>query len=230
MEKLVYLLWRRSEDSSAQFSEHLRGEVVDALHALGAERIRVSVNDGDVAAGEPLRIAPHPPGKAAMVSLWCPKPGGHTAVSDILGASSARTAGYRVHETVPLSHEPVPPGERTPGFSTVTCFAKRPDLSHEAFLAIWHGEHEACAIETQSTFGYVRNEVREAITEHAPHWDAIVEENFPLAALTDDQAFYDAVGDAERTRANAHRMFTTVQRFLDLSTVDRTPCSEYNFD
>ncbi len=140
-----------------------------------------------------------------------------------------RIAGYRVSETVPLVYDAVELGERTPGFSTVTCFAKRLDLTHESFLKIWHGEHEACAIETQATFGYMRNEVIEPITDGAPKWDAIVEENFPMAALTDEQAFYDAVGDAEQTRANANRMFATVQKFLDLSTVDRTPCSEYNF-
>ena len=229
MEKLVYLLWRRPEVSAAEFSERLRGEVVGALHALGAERIRVSVNDEDVAAGESLRIASEPPSKSAMLSLWCDGPGDGLAISEILQSVNERIAGYRVSETVPLVHEPVAPGERTPGFSTVTCFAKRPDLTHEAFLEIWHGEHEACAIETQSTFGYVRNEVIEPITDGAPKWDAIVEENFPMAALTDEQAFYDAVGDAEQTRANANRMFATVQKFLDLSTVDRTPCSEYNF-
>ena len=168
MEKLVYLLWRRPEVSAAEFSGRLRGEVVGALHALGAERIRVSVNDEDVAAGESLRIVPEPPGKSAMVSLWCEGTGDGLAIAGILQSVNERIAGYRVSETVPLVYDAVELGERTPGFSTVTCFAKRLDLTHEAFLKIWHGEHEACAIETQATFGYMRNEVIEPITDGAP--------------------------------------------------------------
>ncbi len=31
-----------------------------------------------------------------------------------------------------------------------------PDLSQEEFIRIWHEDHREVAIETQSTFGYVR--------------------------------------------------------------------------
>jgi hypothetical protein len=54
------------------------------------------------------------------------------------------------------------------------------------------------AIEMQSTFGYVRNEVVRALTPDAPPWDAIVEENFPIGALHDPAVFYDAVGDPRK--------------------------------
>ena len=57
------------------------------------------------------------------------------------------------------------------------------------------------AIETQSTFGYVRNEIVRALTPDAPRWHAIVEENFPLGALTDPAVFYDAAGDPAKLRA-----------------------------
>ena len=229
MEKFVVLIWKRQGASAAEFAAQLRSSVVDDLRSLGAERIRVSVEDEEVAAGEGLRIACVSPPKSGMVSMWC-ESSPIAAASTVITAMSARIAAYRVRESSPLVHDPVPSGTRTPGFSTVTCFAKRPDLTYDGFREIWYGEHEACAIETQSTFGYVRNEVVERITPEAPAWDASVEENFPIAALTDEQAFYDAIGDAESTSRNASRMFSTVQKFLDLSTVDRTACSEYDFD
>jgi hypothetical protein len=75
----------------------------------------------------------------------------------------------------------------------------------------------------------VRNEIVRALTPHAPHWAALVEENFPLGALTDPAVFYDAAGDPAKLRANQERMFRAVQGFLALDRVESHPMSEYDF-
>jgi hypothetical protein len=82
------------------------------------------------------------------------------------------------------------------------------------------------AIETQSTVGYVRNVIVRKLTEGAPDWDAIVEETFPIEALTDPRAFYDAKSDEELKR-NSARMVESCRRFLDFEPLEYTHMSEY---
>ena len=109
----------------------------------------------------------------------------------------------------------------------MTCVTKRADVSQEEFIRIWHGDHRQVAIETQSTFGYVRNEIFRALTPGAPdQWTAFVEESVPMAALTDPHAFYDAKSE-EAYRANLDRMMTSCNRFLDLGPMEVTYVSEY---
>ena len=116
------------------------------------------------------------------------------------------------------------------GASQITCIAARDDLTHAEFVARWQGEFCAAAIECQDTMAYVRNEVVRPLTDDAPDWWAIVEETFPLAALTDPEVFYDAVGDPERLAANQARLFEAVGELIDLSRVDARFYSEYRFD
>ena len=57
-------------------------------------------------------------------------------------------------------------------------------------------------------------------------WDAIVEETFPIEALTDPKVFYDA-GDDDELKANADRMLESCRRFLDFEPMEWTHMSEY---
>ena len=109
----------------------------------------------------------------------------------------------------------------------ISCITKRPDISQEEYIRIWHGDHRAVAIETQSTFGYVRNEIFRPLTEGAPdQWDAFVEESFPMEALTDPHVFYDAKSKDEYER-NFEIMMTSCGRFLDHGPIEVTFVSEY---
>ena len=86
------------------------------------------------------------------------------------------------------------------------------------------------ALETQSTFGYVRNEIVRALTPGAPGWAAIVEEHFPIEALTDPMVWYAAEGSQERYRQNLRRMLDSCTAFLAIERVDSHPMSEYVFE
>jgi hypothetical protein len=109
----------------------------------------------------------------------------------------------------------------------VTCIARKPEVSYQEFTRIWHEDHKIVAIETQSTFGYVRNEIVRPLTEGAPdQWIAVVEENFPIGALTDPKVFYDANSD-EELRRNLERMVKSCNRFLDMGPLELTHMSEY---
>ena len=120
-------------------------------------------------------------------------------------------------------------GARVEGMCQVACFCKPSELDHDAWLATWQGSHTATAIETQSTFAYRQNLVVRRLTEDTPPCHAIVEENFPAAAMTSDEAFYEAEGDPDKYQANLKAMIDSVMRFIDFESMERLPFSEYNF-
>jgi hypothetical protein len=94
-------------------------------------------------------------------------------------------------------------------------------------MDIWLNSHTQIAIDTQDTFLYVQNVVTRVLTDGATPWDAIVEEGFPAAAMTDPQVFFDAVGDDERLAKHQQEMLESVQRFLDLAAIEVIPTSRY---
>ncbi len=233
MEKLAYVLWKRGEEPNEAFKRRLLDEAAPRLLALEIERVRIAVVDGDVEAGEKLRLGAMSPPKAAFLSFWIEQSQDRASVERVLAGICGAFAGYLVVESRPLVNRNVRAGARTPGFVLVTCIEPADGLPYEEFLRIWHEQQRACAIETQSTFGYVRNEIVRALTPNAlggvplPKWAAIVEENFPLAALNDPAAFYDAVGDPAKLKRNLKRMLETCQGFIAQERVESHPMSEY---
>jgi len=230
VEKLAYVVWKRPGEPDAAFARRLLEEAAPRLRSR-VEKLRVSVVDDDVAAGARLRLGKQDPPKAGLVSFWLEQSQERGEAEAILGAACARCAGYLVVESRPLVNrtQRAPAGCRTPGFSLVTCIEAKDGLSHDEFVRLWYTVQRDTAIETQSTFGYVRNEIVRALTPGAPRWDALVEESFPLGALTDPAVFYDAAGDPAKLRANQERMFRAVQGFLALDRVESHPMSEYDF-
>ena len=87
-------------------------------------------------------------------------------------------------------------------------------------------EHRVVALETQSTTAYVRNAVVRALTPGAPVRDGIVEETFPIEALSDPHVWYDCTSDEEYQRRLA-RMMDSVNAFLDMGPLVSVPMSEY---
>ena len=230
MEKLAYVVWKRGAEPDARFAQRLLEEAAPRLRAR-AERLSISVVDDDVAAGARLRLGKGDPPKAGLVSFWLEQSQERAEAEAILRAACERIAGYLVVESRPLVNrtQRAPLGQRTPGFALVTCIEAKDGLSHDEFIRLWYTVQRDTAIETQSTFGYVRNEIVRALTPDAPRWDAIVEENFPIGALSDPAVFYDAAGDPAKLRANQERMFRAVQGFLALDRVESHPMSEYVF-
>jgi len=223
MEKLCYLLFREDDLPGSQLREALVAKAVPALRAAGAREITLHVADEAVAAGTPLRRSDPP--IRAMVSFWMQDCGERAACEAALAPHAQRLAGYLVVESRPLVHE-MPKGRRSEGANQVTCIARKPGLSDEEFIRLWHGDHRAVAIETQSTTGYVRNTVVRRLTPGAPAWDGIVEETFPLGALDDAKVFYAARSDDD-LRDRQQRMLQSCQRFLDFDSLEYTQMSEH---
>jgi hypothetical protein len=169
------------------------------------------------------------PPKAAFVTFWLHEADAlRGALLDSLTARAARVAAYLVIESMPRRNttQLVAPGERTPGFNLVTGIVPKAGLAYDEFIRLWHTEHRAVALETQSTFAYVRNEIVRALTPDAPKWAAVVEESFPIEALTDQAVWYAAAGSPARLEENRRRMMESCIAFLALDRVESHPMSE----
>ena len=225
MEKLVYLI----DADAALPGADLRGALIEkaapALRAAGASRISVNVEDEHVAAGGAVKICRADPPLRAMVSFWLDSADDRSPCEAVLGAQGAGLTGYLVVESRPLVHRP-PVGERAVGANLVTCINRLPGLSDAEFIDRWNNEHRKVALETQSTTAYVRNAVVRGLTPGAPVRDGIVEETFPIEALTDPHVWYDCTSEDEYQKRLA-RMMGSVNAFLDMGPLVSVPMSEY---
>lgn len=232
MEKIVYLAWRDAATDIETFAARLRGNLAAQLRALKLVRgLQVNLADAAVAAGNGLRQTFLDPPPDAVLQVWVDSAIAHLRqpVDAAIAAATARHAAYLVTESRPLRNveHPPQPGQRTEGFAQIALLRKPARLTDVEWLDVWHNSHTRIAIETQSTFEYAQNVVVRALTAGAPPLDAMVEECFPLAALTDPLTFFDAPGDKAKFEANLKAMMDSVHRFIDMGSIDVMPTSQY---
>ncbi|HEY2997398.1 MAG TPA: EthD domain-containing protein [Acidimicrobiales bacterium] len=229
MEKLVYLVWRDPAVPVEVFSAALRERSAPRLVEAGARGVQVNVADGAVA-GALIRMTELDPQPEAIVGVWVDsaRDAARAPLDAALGAEAARLAAYVVTESEPLPNtaHPAAPGERTPGFANVALLRRPADMTPAAWLDAWQGQHTDVAIEIQSTFGYVQNAVVRAVTPDAPAIDAVVEELFPIEALTSMHAFFAADDDDELGRRLV-LMGESTGRFGADRDLDVVPTSRY---
>jgi hypothetical protein len=231
MEKICSVLWKPESASDDAFRDALLAAAPE-LARRGARRLRVDAVDGHVAAGTRVRISRMERPKSALVAYWVDEADARLPVEERLAQLSSSLFSFLVVESEPIRNTKhvAPLGQRTPGFNLVTCIEPKDGLPYAEFIELWHKEHRAVALETQSTFGYVRNEIVRALTPGAPAWAAIVEEHFPIEALTDPMVWYAAEGSKERFQQHLQRMIASCSAFLAIDRVDSHPMSEYVFE
>ena len=204
----------------------MAGRFRDALVSVGAHTVAVNLDDGDVAPA--LRFGP---GAAisAVVSVWTNGDPAQ-AVSAVADAGAEPVPhAYRVTEIVRLDPHPVADGVRLDALAQVAML-RRPDyLAREEYLEYWQVHHTPVAIRTQNTSGYVQNIVEEALTPSSPPVAAIVEEHFPMAALTDPHAFYGSGGDDAELNRRVTELMASVARFGADQGLDLVPTSRYRW-
>ncbi len=227
MEKVVYVLRRPPEEDGARFAAHLLDRVGPALLDRGAAGVQVNVADPDVEPAAGLRFTTDPSPPDAAVSVWMPSAVAERRqpFAEVVGPADA----YLVTESQPIVDGTTPDERgRTPGFAQLAFLRRPEDLERDEWLDRWLDHHTDVAIRTQSTFVYAQHVVvRRLGTGAGPGYDAIVEECFPAAAMTDQHAFYDAVGDDERLARNRDALMASVGRILDLGRIDVVPTSRY---
>lgn len=232
MEKVIAALWAQPGEDRAAFNARLLATLPAALRAAGADKVRLNLRDDDVAPAAALVQRWQDPQQDAIVQFWLPSAnaifrGGADAA---LAAHCDRFAAWLVAESTIIpntAHVPAP-GARSWGWSQASFISFRPDLSRQDAIAVWHSHHTRVAIDTQANFEYVQNLVVRPLTDGAPAYDAFVEECFPTEAMTNPQAFYDAVGDEAKFQANLATMMDSCGRFIDFSRIDIIPTSQYD--
>ncbi|WP_067813817.1 EthD domain-containing protein [Nocardia inohanensis] len=216
--KLMYALWGDGLD------ERLHdGELRHRLAAAGASELQVNVRDKDVADAT-VKHSTYPEAIAAIVSVRTE--GGHEPVTAVLASVGTEVNGWIVEERTPIVPPPVEDGVRADALANFALLRIPEDLTREEWLHRWHDLHTTVAIETQDTFGYVQNTVREAITP-GNRVDALVEELFPMAAMTSPHAFYGSGGDDAELQRRVTRMMESVVSFGAHLNLDLVPTSRY---
>jgi hypothetical protein len=231
MEKLLYPLWKNPGLSGDAFRDELLGELAPQLASRGdVHGLRLCVADSAVEAAAGRRMEGCAPVPDAMLSLWVDDAGAAARWEPLIDAHVSRRTAYLVVEAEPLVNQsvhPSKPGERVYGMCHVVFLSTPEGMSQEDFLATWKDSHTRIAIDTQSTFGYRQNLVVRRLGDDARPCHAVVEENFPPEAMTDDHAFYATGGDDAVLQKHMSDMMASCARFIDFETIDVIPMSEY---
>lgn len=223
--KAVFAVWGAEGQNADLLAKSLLVEVGPRLADAGATGAQVNISDSAVAAAM-LRLTAFDEPVDAVVSVWLPTPEAQ-GVAAVLAEVSGRVEGWFVEEETPVPPPVVPLGERQQGLANVA-FLRRPDeLSYERWLERWKADHTPVAIETQAIFGYVQNRVLGPATPDASHVDAVVEELFPIEALTDPHAFYGSGGDGDELWRRVTSVLESASRFGADRDVDVVPTSRY---
>jgi hypothetical protein len=168
------------------------------------------------------------PPVVAFVSVWVQQSYGEQvqAATALLQQECGDVAAYLVTESVPLPPPPTVAGQRTAGLANVALLRRPADMDEVTWLSRWHIDHTPVAIQTQSTFGYSQNAVVRPLTSGAPAISAIVEELFPIEAISDLHAFFGAADDDD-LRNRMERMLASTAAFGANENVDTVPTSRY---
>jgi len=232
MEKIVCALWSGDVGREA-FNAGLISALPAALHLAGASHIRLNLRDASVDPGTALIQRWQEPQQDAVLQFWLPSANAifRAEIDRLIANHCDHFAVWLVAESSIIANRQHPPvsGERTWGWSQASFINFRDDLAHGEAVEIWHSHHTRVAIDTQSNFEYVQNLIVRPLTEGAPTYSAFVEECFPISALTDPQAFFDAVGDRAKFEANLGAMMESCGRFIQFGRIDIMPTSQYDF-
>jgi len=224
MEKVIAVL--RAADRDDDWCARQRGPVADAILRLGIPGLAVNVRDGAVRDSLMTITTLNPP-VTAVVSLWTQQCYGDqiAAALHLLGTQCELLSAYLVTESVPLP-APLEIGQRTTGLANIALLRRPAGLDAASWLSRWQNEHTPVAIETQSTFGYTQNTVVRALTPDAPEIAGIVEELFPIEAISDLKAFFGAADDAD-LQERLSRMIASTSAFGANENIDTVPTSRY---
>jgi hypothetical protein len=118
-------------------------------------------------------------------------------------------------------------GSRSEGFSQVVLLEKPETMSAFDWFDYWTNFHTKIAIQTQSNFIYIQNTVVRPLQKASPSFIAIIEECFPLEAMTDPEVFYNAKNNPEQFAKHAQIMMESCEKFIDFKKIEVIPTSRY---
>jgi hypothetical protein len=217
--KVIFAAW------GEELPTRLRDRALhERLAAAGVRRLQVNVPDELVEGAMRIDHLAEPIG--GFVSVWDVDPAPVAAVL----SEVARVAGYAVDERRRLDPAEHWDGRRADGLANMAVLRRPAELDQAEWLRRWMTEHTAVGIRTQATFGYVQNIVERPVTDGAPTVDGIVEEHFPIEAVTDMHAFYGSGGDDTELGRRVQVLMESVGRIGADRQIDLVPTARYLYD
>ena len=233
MEKIICALWKAEGESRNAFNARLVPDLANTLTTLGAQHVRLNIEEERTVPAAALRQSRGAPQHDALVQFWLPSANAifREEIDALLHQVAARWAGWLVLESTVIPNRDHPPVAGAPswGWAQIACLTLPEAMPYEDWRRIWQEDHTRVAIETQANFEYVQNLIIRPLTPDAPPYVAIVEECFPDTAMTNPFAFFDAMGDKAKFTANLDRMMASCARFITPGTIDVIPTSQYQF-
>ncbi len=219
----MYAAW--GDDLATRLrDERLHQRLADA----GVRKLHLNLDDADVAPA--MRIATGPDHIAAIITVWAEETD-QTAITEALTDATTTLAGWEVEERLPIPPPDSPHGERMDALANVAVLRRPDELAREEWLRRWLVDHTPIAMATQATFGYVQNIVTRTVTADPPRVvDALVEELFPTAGMTDMHAFYGSGGDEAELSDRLTRLMASVARIGFDHDIDLVPSSRYVYE
>ena len=227
MEKLVYQLWKKDDDSLENFKESLLSNLTKDLDGLVTE-LQINIADADVEPANGLAQSNYPPAPNAVIFLKVQSYFLAHTLEDHLHKVAKKIHGFVVSESVILDDvKKSPLGLRAEGFSQVVFLEKPETMCTFDWFEHWTKHHTKIAIETQSNFIYVQNSVVRPLQKSSPAFIAIIEECFPYEAMSDPEVFYDAENNPELLAKNSKVMMSSCEKFIDFKKIEVIPTSRY---
>ena len=227
MEKIAIQLWKNTNLEDNEFKGFLLNEFPSTLKD---EILSYQVNlaDDDVSDASGLIQSSYPPSPNAVLFLKVNSLFHVEQKLNILDSHAKRFFSYIVSESKILEiDESNNLDHRTEGFSQIVFLEKPEHMDVYDWFDHWTHYHTEIAIETQSNFIYTQNTVVRRLQKDAPKFIAIIEECFPLGAMTDQEEFYAAKGNPSLMKQNLNIMMESCSKFIDFSKIEVIPTSRY---
>ena len=227
MEKLAYQLWKKDDDSLDTFKDallnNLKKDIAELVSAL-----QINIADADVEPANNLAQSNYPPAPNAVIFIKVKSYFLADTLESFLEKITSKVHGFVVSESIILDNsEKSPLGSRSEGFSQVVLLEKPETMSAFDWFDYWTNFHTKIAIQTQSNFIYVQNTVVRPLQKASPSFIAIIEECFPLEAMTDPEVFYNAKNNPEQFAKHLQIMMESCEKFIDFKKIEVIPTSRY---
>jgi len=174
--KQIYLIQGDEAESYPDFKQRILATVSDLNATLHPDAIKFTIT----AKSPPkLSIIPFRKNKIAAISIYKSNPDLVKTLINLAGFHGA----YHVDEAFPVSYQKTwNDGEVTPGVCLLTLFSQKKNIEYATFINRWHQGHTPLSLRIHPLWNYVRNEVKENLTDNSTPFNGIVEEQMRTSA------------------------------------------------
>lgn len=219
MNKEIYLVQGVDSESYQDFRQRILAAVADLKTTFNPDAIKFTITEKS-----PPRISiiPFCKKKIAVISVYNLNADG----SSVLKSTAGFRGAYRVDEALPVSYQKNwNDGKPTPGVCLLTLFSKKKNIDYATFINRWHNGHTPLSLRIHPLWNYVRNEVKDILTEHAPQFNGIVEEQ--MRAASDLLNPFKFFGDPLIIIPRMMTVYADTKSFIDYSSMETYLAMEY---